>query len=760
MSKSRRRRHRGQSSVTSGAATQHPAKPLPKPSDVWRPEETSLSGPSDGQPVVEAPEQLWHEGEERRDDLAQPQMTEGSSVWRSDEGSTTTIEKTERRAFSKQADLWQRERSLGGDEDPERETGVSLEQRKRRPSARKIVTRSIAALVTIAIILFFADLAYSGVGVYSSLSSLRSHLASARTEFRGGRLDEAHAFLRTSRADGDKALSLTHRPSLAALGALPAIGDDVDAIRAIATAGRLAATAGSKAVSAAEHIGFLGRGIPSSLYSNGRVDFDTVSLASPGISAAKQLLDHAVSVLQTAPSPTLGVVNDALKKARVEIDGAADSARSGSALISLLPGLLGRDTDRTYLLAFQALGESRGTGGVIGLYGLLHASDGAMRLGHIGPFTEFQPDTLKTPVDAVGWFTKNYGPQLALRQWQQANLSPNFPAVARVLLNQYEAGTGDTLDGVIAMDPITLQDLMTATGPVADPITGDPLGPNDVADALMKSSYLRFPNRHAQNSYLTALVQEFWTKIKDGDVAGPALMRGVATAIASQHLKVYSTNSGEEAKLAMLNADGSYEHAGPNVQMAFTNNYSSNKIDYYLHRTVDTTVTLTDSGDAQVEDKIHLVNTAPAGPPSVLLGTGTEGVETGTNRSLVSDLMPANARLTSVKIDGEKTTPFTYQDDQHLVAWHIVTMPSGATSETTVDYFVPRAVPMSTTGGTLRFTLFPQASVRPDDYSFDVVPPPGWRLQASGARTLASGEPVKISGTLTEPRTITIRIVK
>lgn len=718
---------------------------------------------------VRGPSDLWRATEGHDSDHAMESGPSNgasgpSSLWREDEGSVATATAPAAAAPStlgEVPDIWTRE----GPEPANEGTEIAPEpapggRRRRRPRARKVIKRSVAALVVIALLLFAADLAYSGAGAYSALKSLRSHLASARSQFRTGHLDEARAFLRTGGTDAAKALRMTRRPAMSAVGAIPALGDDVESIRAIALAGELAAEAGKGALTAAERIGFLGRGIPSSLYSDGRVDFATLDAATPGISRAQTLLDDAASVLRAAPGPTLGVVNDALTKATDQVESAANSAKAGSALVSLLPGLLGKDSPRTYLLAFQALGEARGTGGVIGLYGLLHASDGSMRLGHIAPFTDFQQAPLEASVAAPKWFSKNYGPQFATKQWQQANLSPNFPAVAQVLLNQYEAGTGKSLDGVIAMDPITLQDLMTATGPLRDPDTGAALQPDDVATALMKSSYLRFPNHDDQNAYLTALVQQFWKKIKDGDLSGPALLRGIETAVTSQHLKIYSGKADEQSQLATLNADGSYEQDGPNVQLVYTNNYSSNKVDYFMHRKIDTVVKLTDTGQADVETTVHLDNRAPAGPASALLGLASNDVPPGTNRSLLNYLLPENADLAKIKVDGQTATPFTYHDDTHLVAWHQLTLPPGSSSVASVTYSVPGAASISSDDGSFSFTLFPQATVRPDAYSFELDPPPGWRLQTDDGKTLDADTPFTVAGDLEQPVTISLNLIR
>jgi hypothetical protein len=308
------------------------------------------------------------------------------------------------------------------------------------------------------------------------------------------------------------------------------------------------------------------------------------------------------------------------------------------------------------------------------------------------------------------------------------------------------------------MDPIALQDLVKVTGSLTDPVSGAPLGAGKIAKTVMESSYLRFPNKVDQDRYLGQLINEFWEKVKKGHFSGTSLLAAVSEAVQSQHLKIFSTTPSEESALARLDADGSYEQDGPNVQMMFTNNYSKNKVDYFLSRSIDTHIALQADGDASVTTHVALVNRSPKGPPSDLLGTGAAGVAPGADRTMLSVLLPSGSKVDKVVLNGARTPPLEYSDEDHPVPWSVLSIPPGKRAQEDVFYTIPNGAEDALVEGDFRFTLFPQATAHPDQYSIEVSPPPGLRIIDGSGKALPPATPLKLSGTLEGPVTINLSL--
>jgi hypothetical protein len=425
-----------------------------------------------------------------------------------------------------------------------------------------------------------------------------------------------------------------------------------------------------------------------------------------------------------APQPVTGFVDDALDSARGEVQQAYQRAQKGRLLLGVLPELLAENSHRRYLLAFQATGEARATGGVIGLHGVLDADDGRLSLESVASYEDLFPEAIN-PVDAPKWFDRNYGSQYATRQWQQVNSSPNFPVVSKVLLEMYQTVTGEELDGVVAMDPVALKDLLKGTGAITAS-NGDVIDAGNAVKTIMHDSYLDFGTREEQNAYLASLVQGFWKKIKEGDFDTAKQAEGIAEAVLTQHLKVFTKSRTAEDDLRKLDAAGFGDGENPNVQMVFHNAYAVNKVDYYLHRKIDTEIRITPKGEGLVTTTVRLHNAAPGGPASLLLGHGLKGDQPGLNRMLLCFLMPNGSTARSLTLDGRDVSPLQFYDKDYPVIWSMAEIPAGQTVEAVATYRVPSVVQPTRSAARFQIEFWPQPLVNADDLTVRVVPPSGF----------------------------------
>ncbi|HEY7873943.1 MAG TPA: DUF4012 domain-containing protein, partial [Actinomycetota bacterium] len=517
----------------------------------------------------------------------------------------------------------------------------------RRRGAR-VARAALWVVAALTLMAFLADATFSVVKVASSLNDAKDSLERGRAAFEAGDLVVAQSEFARALEHSRDASGYSTRPALSLIARLPLVGPDASALEALSTAGEITARAGMTAVRSGKLVGVQREGFAKTLYDEGQVQLESLTSASPIVDDVADLIQEADQTLDAAPQPFLGIMQGVLRDSRDEIADASDTIGRAQALVQTLPALLGADGQRRYFLAFQAPGEARATGGLIGLYGILETDDGELSLGHVGPVKDVFPDLFEPPVDAPRWFREAYGPQTALQQIQQANVSPNFPVVAEVILRMYERAGGTSLDGVLAMDPVALEDLMAGTGSLR--VDGIPIDQANAAEVVMEDSYQRFPRPAAQNLFLGHLIDKFWRKVQKGELKGPALVEGLGHAVASQHLKVFSATPAEQSALETLGADGSYASEGPNVQMVFNNNYGLNKVDFYLHWEIETVAELTPQGEALVTTTAHLENRAPKGPRSLILGQENRRLKPGENRMTLNFLVPRGSETGQLTI--------------------------------------------------------------------------------------------------------------
>jgi hypothetical protein len=307
------------------------------------------------------------------------------------------------------------------------------------------------------------------------------------------------------------------------------------------------------------------------------------------------------------------------------------------------------------------------------------------------------------------------------------NSSPNFPVVSDVLLNLYDAAEDESLDGVVAMDPLALAEMMKATGPIDVPGYPDPVTSESAADLIMHDSYLRFDGEE-QNVFLTRLIGRFWRELRDADFESAVLAEAIGEAVSTRHLQLYSRDDEVQSGLVDLEAAGDYQSAGPNVQLVFHNNYGTNKVDYFLERSIDTSIELGRDGSADVTTRVTMVNNAPPGPDSPLLTSADEDVATGVNSMLLNYLVPETSEILGLRMSGERERPFEYFDEDFPVAWAVVEIPPGESISVTLRYRVHGAVEFVQDAWRASFTMVPQPTATPDRYSISILPPDGFTI--------------------------------
>lgn len=616
------------------------------------------------------------------------------------------------------------------------ESGYPYEEERRRRS------RPFLWLILLALFLLAADGAYVGLNLATNLNSTASQLQRAKDAIREGREDDARDAADEALASSGDAAGLEGHPAFALARVLPWVGSDAKAVAGVAQAAEYAANAASEAVALIATTSLPNRDPGTALYRKGAIQLDLVQEALPLLKRVRLHLTSAQRELDAAPEPHLDLIGSKLTTARDNIGEALDSATTGEQALQVLPNLLGEGGARRYFLAFQTPSEARGTGGLIGFYGILRADNGRIDLEHVAPIGTLAPPS--KPVSAPRWFALHYGGLEAQRQWQQVNLSPNFPVVSNVLLDMYEASTGTKLDGVIAMDPLVLGALTKGTGPIPSPALGTEISEENASEVLLRDSY-RLPETK-QDAALKTLIGRFFEALRSDAVDFQRLMEGFGDSVGNEHLKVFSRNDETEQLLEDLAIDGWTDT--PNLQAVWHTSASSSKVDYFLKRKITTEIEVLPSGGARVSTTVDLANNADPKTDPFLADFGYPGDPAALNRMYLNLLMPEGARLRAFEIGGKKTQPLRDREDRYPVAWEILKLRAGREVEVSISYDLP---PEAFPNGEVSLTLQPQATAFPDEYSVRVIAAPGVTLDG-----VADGE-LLIQGELNEVKTVRVR---
>lgn len=456
--------------------------------------------------------------------------------------------------------------------------------------------------------------------------------------------------------------------------ALPAAGPNVRALRNGVRAGRRVAVAGSDLAASAD---------PATLrWTDGRVPIERLPALEPAVGHAVSVTAEADAELRTGRSPwVLAPVSGRLDELGTRIARARNDAEHLLSALRIGPGLLGRDGAKRYFLAIETPSEARASGGFIGNYGELTASDGHMRLDKIGRTADLNtgghPESraLHAPPDYVARYSR-FDPAVT---WQNVTMSPDFPTVAQVIEGLYPQSGGRPVDGVIGVDPYGLAALLRITGPVSVEPWPEPITADNASHVLLYDQYVRLGDSSVRADFLGRVTQTVWQRFLGTSASLADLAKALGPAAAGRHLAVATTDAGQEAGLRQLGLAGAMAPVAGDYLQLVTQNASGNKIDWFLRRELDYRVSLGSSGMLSADATVTLTNNAPSsGLDAYLIGNAVQPpLPMGTNRLYVSLYSPWN--LTGATLDGQQQLMESQNEQGRFVYSAFVEIPPGAT---------------------------------------------------------------------------------
>ncbi len=556
------------------------------------------------------------------------------------------------------------------------------------------------------------------------LETARQELEHAQQLLLEGNIQDGSAAFARAQSEFDEARALARSPALRALGWVPLAGRSVDAVVVLADAGGRIASAG---VEVTEAIEGLDGGIAALAPRDGRIQVDAIGELGPAAAAARSELEAALESVGSLPTSWLvAPVADARDEAMRELGDAVNTARAAEAVTTALPGLVGADGEQRYFVAAQTPAELRGTGGFMGAYSILKASDGKLVLQPMRSITalpDASPERAPTPPEGFGApFDRFGGPGF----WRNLNMTPHAPTSARLIESLYEQVTGERLDGVIFVDPQALADMLEATGPVTPESLDRTLEAETVVDYLAHDAYLEFGSAAQRKKVLGAAVESVLERFLGG-TEPVAATQAMAEAAGGGHLVFHSTDPGVQAALESAGIAGAVEASAGDYFAFFASNADGTKVDYFIKRHVDYDVALDPDGRSFATATVESRNRAPEdAEPSYVLGPypGT-GLGPGESRSFVAAYCGPGCRLEGASLDGEPVGLETHEERGLPIFSTFVQTAPQTTSSLALELGREESWVGDELGGTYRVTIRSQPTVRPTTGTVSIEVPDG-----------------------------------
>jgi hypothetical protein len=437
---------------------------------------------------------------------------------------------------------------------------------------------------------------------------------------------------------------------------------------------------------------------PDQLLADGRLDVVALRKEEPALSKlaadAARLDGDAKAIADPRFISVLGQARAQLQAQTSEIS----QLLGNTALAArLAPSMMGADGPRTYFMGFQTNAEARGTGGLLGGFGILHFNDGTPSMDTLGPNTELDKEF--APIDLGPEFATQYGFTNPTTDWRNSNQSSHFPYAAQIWKSMWAQQSGMNVDGVIAIDPVALSYVLEALGPVTMP-DGEVVTSENVVELTESTAYIRFPNdQPARKKYLQDIAAEV-VKKTTGPVKSPRkLLDALGRAVSERRIAVWSTSQSEQKLLEETPLAHEIPDDPAPYAEVIVNNLGGNKMDYYLDRQIEYVADGCDGDTRMSTVTVRLTNNLRdgSGLPEYVAGKmgftskSALDVPRGTMLTSVRLLATKGATMVSTLSNGQKIPVFQELERGHPSFVVQVAIPPGKSGELTFRLSEPTA---------------------------------------------------------------------
>jgi len=488
------------------------------------------------------------------------------------------------------------------------------------------------------------------------------------------------------------------------------------------------------------------------IFSDGAINIAMLEALPDRVAAVIDRLDAAeknlaaIETRSAVTQPLDGIRGTAL----TEMRPVRASVNAIAEIAPVLPGALGADGPRRYLVAIGNQAEMRASGGAPLTLVMVEFNQGRISI----PVKGQTSTQLFPPLNApVTWFGPGPNPffpgNTRFAPFVVTNTHPNYVYSAQEMAASWTGGGYPRVDGVVFLDLTAIGAVLNATGPVESAVygtvTGDQLGQILLIDAYATFGQEEADQRQAANQQL---LDELMARLYSGDDL-VNVAQAIASTVPGRHFQVWM----REPRLQQLSLDAGAAGyvADPKIgdwSAVYTQNGNQSKVDVFQQRNTLLQVALREDGSAGVNQVVTITNQTPAdrpeGPPE-RIGYETMWVK---NAHIIyipnaaqsfRASFPSNFAIRPFKGHPRQQAGKGFVSDGfgHRMVRVVGWTPPGGTSQVVVSYELPPGT-FSAIGGSpeearkpalvYRLRAEPQSVFVPPTLSVTVIPPAGYRV--------------------------------
>jgi Protein of unknown function (DUF4012) len=526
----------------------------------------------------------------------------------------------------------------------------SISVQPKMPIVRWVIIGLVALLIA-----WVAWVGIRGFLAYNSLKTVLTASELAKTDLKNNDLKTALNRLNDVSGEAANAAGLTSDPAWKLAEVVPWAGPNLSAFGHSASVINTIINEGVKPLAAAGDAFSLAIFQPT----DGTLDLSKVLAVQPAIDKAANALNDASTEAALIDSssilPELAAQTSKLDKVVSESAVEIGSIRTA---VDLMPTMLGGKGPRTYLILVQNAAELRVRGGNPGAMELITAENGTLSLTGQAAAADFP--YLKVPVAGEDAETTAIYGDLPATRIQNTTGIPDFPTGAKLAREQWKEKTGQTVDGVIAVDPVVLTYMLRASNSLTLS-SGKSLSANDVRKLLFQDVYAKYSNPRAQDAVFADIARTVFSAATSGQVSGIALGTAVGRGISEGRILVWSANADEQKDLANSPVSGALPKTNDDKTTlgVYLNDVTGGKLGYYLDlKTQLTSGRCTPTSVPEYHTDATLTFNAPVDAatslPPYVTGQGVFGVQPGLAATTMYFYSPVGSAINNVTVNDVK----------------------------------------------------------------------------------------------------------
>ena len=455
--------------------------------------------------------------------------------------------------------------------------------RNKRHKGRRVL---LAVLVVLAVLIGVGGA--SAYALYSDAQAVKSDAAtvtaqssSLKDQLLTGDTQGAH---NSAAAIASSASDMHNRTSgwawaLASLA--PVYGNDVQAVRTLCASFDDLAANGLVPMTASLE----GASLSNLVASDGSIDVNTLTTLLDSLQSIAPVVDRATNDINSVHADHVAQINEPLQKAQDLLSSMNQVVAMSSELSGTLPSMLGANGQtKTYLIVAQNNAEIHATGGLAGSMGSLTVTDGKMKVGDF--YTPYELKNYKDgkyPAPEITDEEKQLFGTRLITERVDVGYTPDFTRSSELLSAIWKGNKKGSVDGVIAIDPIFLQDMLSVVGGFKAE-DGTTIDGTNAATVLLHDVYWNIPVAK-QDAYFAAVAaqaaDQVFSHVGSADVGalGDTLKRSAQNG----NLLVWMADPDQEQLMEKMGVAGNLKQDPSTPELGvYVNDDSGAKLSWYL----------------------------------------------------------------------------------------------------------------------------------------------------------------------------------